>query len=316
MKKAIMIILKILLIAIVSVVALILLTLIGLNIAKYFIYNEYYSDKTDVCTNPGLNDGFVCQGIAVSEENNVILVCGYMKDKSNSRIYVTDFESNSYYVELTREGEKYTGHAGGLAITGDTVYIANAKKIYSFSLSDVLAAENGEVIDIGSGTKVNTNASFVYTDEEYLYVGEFHDGGKYVIEGHEHETAEGTHYAICTKYALADLSTPVAVYTLRNNVQGICFTPDGKVVLSTSYGLTDTIYYVYNTDELIESGETFDGAPVYYLDKLEKEIHGPAMGEDLDYYDGKIITLTESASDKYIFGKLFSATKIISLKID
>ena len=316
MKKILKFIGKLIMFVIIGILALILVTIIGLNIAKHFIYSDYYSIKTDICKNPGLNDGFVCQGIAVSEENNVILVCGYMKDKTNSRIYVTDFDSNSYYVELTRGGEKYTGHAGGLAITGDTVYIANAKKIYSFPLSSVLSASNGDIVDIGSGTKVNTNASFVYTDEEYLYVGEFHDGGKYVIEDHEHETAEGTHYAICTKYALSDLETPIAVYTLRNNVQGICFTPNGKVVLSTSYGLTDTIYYVYDLDSAADSGLTFDGAPVYYLDDLEKEIHGPAMGEDLDYYDGRIVTLTESASQKYIFGKFFGATKIVGLKID
>ena len=316
MKKIFIIAGKSALFTILGAIALVLLVIIGLNIAKFFIYSEYYSIKTNVCKNPGLNDGFVCQGIAVSEENGVILVCGYMKDKSNSRIYVTDYDSNSYYVELTRDGEKYTGHAGGLAITGDTVYIANAKKIYSFPLQNVLSANNGDIVDIGSGTKVNTNASFVYTDEEYLYVGEFHDGGKYVIENHENETAEGTHFAICTKYALNDLETPVAVYTLRNNVQGICFTPEGKVVLSTSYGLTDTVYYIYDLNSVTDSGVTFDGAPVYYLDNLEKEIHGPAMGEDLDYYDGKIITLTESASTKYIFGKLFGATKIVGLDID
>ena len=316
MKKIFIIAGKSALFTIFGAIALVLLVIIGLNIAKFFIYNEYYSIKTNVCKNPGLNDGFVCQGIAVSEENGVILVCGYMKDKSNSRIYVTDYDSNSYYVELTRDGEKYTGHAGGLAITGDTVYIANAKKIYSFPLQNVLSANNGDIVDIGSGTKVNTNASFVYTDEEYLYVGEFHDGGKYVIENHENETAEGTHFAICTKYALNDLETPVAVYTLRNNVQGICFTPKGKVVMSTSYGLTDTVYYIYDLNSVTDSGVTFDGAPVYYLDNLEKEIHGPAMGEDLDYYDGKIITLTESASTKYIFGKLFGATKIVGLDID
>ncbi len=316
MKKVLLAVGKIIMFIILGVIALLLLTIIGLNVAKHFIYSDYYSMKTDICKNPGLNDGFVCQGIAVSEENGVILVCGYMKDKSNSRIYVTDLESNSYYVNLTRDGEKYTGHAGGLAITGDTVYIANAKKIYSFPLNNVLSSSNGDIVDIGSGTKVNTNASFVYTDDEYLYVGEFHDAGKYVIENHEHETAEGTHHAICTKYALTDLNTPIAVYTLRNNVQGICFTPDGKVVLSTSYGLTDTVYYVYNLDTVTDSGSTFDGAPVYYLDNFEKEIHGPAMGEDLDFYDGKIITLTESASQKYIFGKFFGATKIIGLKID
>ena len=316
MKKILKFVGKFIMFVIIGIVSLLLVAIIGLNIAKHFIYSDYYSIKTDICKNPGLNDGFVCQGIAVSEENGVILVCVYMKDKSNSRIYVTDFESNSYYVELTRDGEKYTGHAGGLAITGDTVYIANAKKIYSFPLESVLSASNGDIVDIGSGTKVNTNASFVYTDEEYLYVGEFHDGGKYVIKNHEHETAEGIHYAICTKYSLNDLNTPVAVYTLRNNVQGVCFTPQGQVVLSTSYGLTDTVYYVYDLVNATDSGLTFDGAPVYYLDNLEKEIHGPAMGEDLDFYDGKIITLTESASQKYIFGKLFGATKIVGLKID
>ena len=313
MKKALKITGKILMFIVITLVALVLLVLVGLNIAKFFIYSDYYSIKIDVCNNPGLNDGFICQGIAVSEDNGVILVCGYMKDKTRSRIYVTDLESNSYYVELTREGKDYTGHAGGLAITGDMVYIANAKKIYSLALSDVLTANNGEILDIGSGTKVNTNASFVYTDEEFLYVGEFHDGGKYVIEDHENETAEGTHYAFCSKYSLDDLTTPIAVYSLRNNVQGICFTPDGKVVLSTSYGLTDTVYYVYNLADATDSGKKFDDAPVYYLDKLEREIRGPAMGEDLDYYDGRVITLTESASNKYIFGKFFGATKIVAL---
>ena len=86
---------KLIMFVIIGILALILVTIIGLNIAKHFIYSDYYSIKTDICKNPGLNDGFVCQGIAVSEENNVILVCGYMKDKTNSRIYVTDLYSNS-----------------------------------------------------------------------------------------------------------------------------------------------------------------------------------------------------------------------------
>lgn len=311
-----MLILKILLIILISAVALVLLALIGLNIAKYFIYGDYYSIEDDICKNPGLNDGFICQGIAASEENGILLISGYMADKSNSRIYITDLESNSRYVELTSDGEKYTGHAGGVAVSGDTVYIANSKRIFSFPLASLLEASQGAVIDIGSGTRVNTAASFVYTDDEYLYVGEFHDGGKYNIVGHEHETAEGIHHAVCTKYALDDLSAPLAVYTLRDKVQGICFTPGGKIVLSTSYGLADTVYYVYDINDLTDSGETLDGAPVYYLDKLERMMKGPAMGEDLDYYDGRIITLTESASNKYIFGKLFGANKIVALRFE
>ena len=37
------------------------------------------------------------------------------------------------------------------------------------------------------------------------------------------------------------------------------------------------------------------------------------MAEGLDNYEGKVITLTESASNKYIFGKFFFADKIVAL---
>ena len=313
MKKVLKKIGKVFLIFIMSVVCFVLLVIGGLNVAKFAIYSDYYAIKTNVCNNPGLNDGFVCQGIAASEDNDVILVSGYMKDKSNSRIYITNENNESYYVKLVNGEKKFTGHAGGIATTDDLVYIANGSKIYTIPLNEILNAKNGDEIDVGSGTKVINNASFVYTDEEYLYVGEFHDGGKYVTE-HPYETGEGMHYAICTKYDLDDLTKPLKVYSIRNKVQGICFTPDGKVIMSTSYGLTSSVYYVYNESEATVSSLTYEGAPVYYLDNLVKKIEGPAMSEDLDYYKGKVITLSESASNKYIFGKLFNANKIVALE--
>lgn len=306
---------KVALIVLIAIVGLLVLVLGGLNLAKFAIYKDYYNVKTDVCTNPGLSDGFVCQGIASADEKGVILVSGYMADKSASRIYVTTTDSESYYVQLKKGDKAFTGHVGGVATTGDKVYVASDDKIWVLSLTEILAAKSGDSVDVGEGFAVNNQASFVYTDEQYLYVGEFHDGGKYNIVGHENQTAEGTHYAICTKYALDDLSTPVKVYSIRNKVQGICFMPDGKVVMSTSYGLTDSVYYVYNESEATDSGKTMDGAPLFYLDTLKKEMKGPAMSEDLDYYDGQIITMTESASNKYIFGKFFFANKIFKLAL-
>lgn len=301
--------LKGLVILIVAILCLALLLVGGLNIAKFPIYSEYYSMEETLCTNPGLDDGFVCQGICVSEENGVILVSGYMADKSHSRIYVTDFESNSYFVELTRNGgEKYTGHAGGIALTGDTVYISNGSKLYVFSLTDVLNAKNGEKVDIGEGVKVSSAASFVYADEEYVYVGEFNNPAE---EQKEH--IYGENHSIIEKYSHDDLENPVKIYSIGDYAQGVCFTPNGKVILSTSYGLTSTVYYVYNEADATDTGEMLDGAPVYMLGECVREIKGPAMGEDLDYYNGKVITLTESASNKYIFGKLFFANDIVAL---
>jgi hypothetical protein len=38
------------------------------------------------------------------------------------------------------------------------------------------------------------------------------------------------------------------------------------------------------------------------------------MAEDLSFKDGKVITLSESASNKYIFGKFFFAYDVVGLK--
>ena len=313
MKRILKFTLKIALAALAGILALLILTVGVLNIAKFVIYSEYYSAKDNLCKNPGLSDGFVCQGICAVDETDRILVSGYMKDKTASRIYVTDTEDNAYFVKLSKNGKDFTGHAGGISMNEDTVYIANGSRLYFFSLSALLDANEGDTVEIGEGVAVNNSASFCYADEKYVYVGEFHDGGKYVTE-HPYETAEGTHCAIVCRYTHDNLENPDKIYSIRDKVQGICFTPDGKVVLSTSYGLKDSHYYVYNEADAKDSGKTLDGAPVYYLEDCLRDIKGPAMAEGLDYLDGRIITLTESASDKYIFGKFFFANKIVSLK--
>ena len=313
LKKTVRFTLKLLGFAVGGALALVLLVIIGLNIAKFGIYNEYYSIKENVIKNPGLNDGFVCQGLCVTDSGKeVFFVSGYMKDKSASRIYATE-PNGTWYVSLYKDGKPFTGHAGGISLLDGNLYVASGSRVYTIPTSTVLQAKSGDIIDIGGGDAVNNAASFIYSDGMYLYVGEFHDGGAYVIEGHENETAEGTHYAICSVYEPGKFDTPVCVYSIRNKVQGICFGSDGAVVMSTSYGLADSVYYVYDRAEATDSGKEFDGAPLYYLDKLKREVKGPAMAEGLDEYKGKVITLTESASNKYIYGKLFFADQIVAL---
>ena len=306
----------------------ILLWLAG-NYGKFIVYNEYYKMESNVCQNPGLDDGFVCQGVAASEKNGKILVCGYMDDKSNSRVYVVDVQTNTYYyVNLTKNnGELYNGHAGGIATSGDYVYIANASKLFTFSLTSLLEASNGDYVDIGSGVPVNNAASYVYCDEKYIYVGEFHhtqdgylkehalDGGDGIVNG---IVSRYTHRAIRSyaEYGNENVPTPDVIYAVRDRVQGICFTPDGKIVLSTSYGRFNSSYfYVYNQADCTDTGETLDGVPVYTLGEYTNEIMAPTMSEDLDWYDGKVITLYESASNKYFFGKLFFANDVNALDI-
>lgn len=307
--------LKRVLIFLLSVLAVLLIAIGGLNLAKRAIYPEYYENVTDLCVNPGINDGFMCQGICVYEETNQFIVSGYMADGSASRLYITNFYNNSYYVTIKVDGEDFYGHSGGVACFGENVFVVSDRTIFVLSLSDVLMAENGDSVNVIRKVGVNNSASFVYSDEHYLYVGEFHGAGPYKTNN-KYQTPDGENHAIVSRYSHYDLTKPNKVYSIRDKVQGICFTPDGKIVLSTSYGLADSVYYVYNESDCVYLEQTLDGAPVYALTNCIKELKGPAMSEGLDYYEGKVITLTESASNKYIFGKFFGADKIVALEID
>ena len=103
----------------------------------------------------------------------------------------------------------------------------------------------------------------------------------------------------------------------------MCVTDDGKVILSTSYGLSVSKLYVYDTTNLVgedydfvgtaKSGAfAFNGIKRYYLDSsnLVDTISAPPMAEELVYLDGKIYIMNESACNKYIFGKFTSGYKI------
>ena len=313
MKKVIKKVIRVFLWCVVLFLVFFLAILGGLNLEKYNIYSEYYAYRDTVCATPGIKDGFVHQGICVDDASGKIVLSGYMADHTASRLYVTDTDDRAYYVSIHKDNEAYTGHFGGVAIAGDTVYIASDDAMHLLSREELLNAKSGDVLNVQQTIPTNNQASYVYVDDTYLYIGEFHDGNQYVTD-HPYETPDGLYHAIISRYTFDDLTKPDRVYSVRDKVQGILFA-NGKIVLSTSYGLADSVYYIYDEAACIASEHTLDGAPVYYVNNLEKEFTGPAMAEGLDLYNGKVITMTESASNKYIFGKFFAADKIITLDI-
>ena len=112
-----------------TILALAIIVIGGLNLAKFALYGEYYSAKTNICKNPGLSDGFIYQRLGVYDKTGKIFVSGYMKDKTASRGYITDAENNSFYVEFYKNGKAFSGHAGGIAISNDTVLIASESTV-------------------------------------------------------------------------------------------------------------------------------------------------------------------------------------------
>lgn len=300
-------ILKFLLGFVVGLVGVVILFLVTLNLIKFALYNDYYKMKENLCVNPGLNEGAVPQGIAVDVERDIVLTTAYMADDSASRIYVTNSKNESRYVVLKKNGNDFKGHVGGISLSNDYAYISDGDKIYPVKLSDIL---NNDTIDIGDGIGVNNQASFTFADDNYLYVGEF-NYGPYVCEHHI-----GDYNAICTKYDLNDLTKPVAIYSIQDKVQGFCVTDSGDIVLSCSWSLADSYFYLFEAENIKQSGE-YEGVPLYVLENPSKTIKAPAMSEDLSYSNGKVYTMYENACDKYIYGKFFfGSNKVVALDFE
>lgn len=285
----------------------------GLNIFKFAIYADFYKNKENIGGIPGLNDNAIPQGICYDEINDIYYISSYTKNKTASRIYITDGGSSSYK-SIEKNGDIFTGHVGGIATSKDKAYLADNHRIYVIDTINLTNKENN-TITLDEGVKVNNQASFVFTNETDLYVGEFHDGGKYVTKHPIKVNDSLTHYAIITRYSLTDLTTPLEIFSIRDKVQGMCIKDNGDFVLSTSYGLSSSYFYTYKPSEFVNSEEEIDGIKVKILEKVDKKMKAPAMMEDLDFAHGKVITLSESACDKYIFGKFFFAFDFFAINI-
>lgn len=305
----------ILLISFIFAIAIIGLT--GLNISKYGIYSDYFSSLTKESKTPGLNQGFIPQGLTFFDNHFVSV--GYMTDNSSSRIYSVDYETKEIkFFPLTSDGEAFLGHTGGLQYSNGFLYIANeGNSLYKFS-SDLLKQESGTIIDIGKPVKVNTNTSFIYGKDNYLYIGEFHKPEFYECSNRIEHNGK-TNYAIVEKYDISDFSTPLETYSIPEQIQGFCIKDDGTIILSSSWGISSSKFYVYEPKDVIKI-QDYNNSATYFLGDATKTIKAPAMSEDLDIFvnkDGKekIITIFESASNKYFYGKLFFANYIAGMDL-
>ncbi len=319
--------------AIIGFIALVAAVLWGsLNTFKYAIYSEYYSIKEDLGVIPGLNEGPTPQGICYQDEYDTYLFSSYSSNEEPSRVYAKDEnEVREYY--LYYEGEAFRGHVGGIATESKYTYITDEGTLKVVKTEDLMSTTSYD-LNIICSIDINNSSDFVFTNGEYLYVGEFY---RYNYEwfGNKVTLKDGDEsLAICEKYKLEDINaiiegenseaSPIEIYALPNCVQGFAVDERGGIYLSTSYGLGNShLYYYSESDRYLADpsdvslkNSALSDIPVYVLDNPSLDLKCPPMFEDLDIVDGKVITLVESASNKYIFGKLFFTQNFISLDVN
>ncbi|MBE6547170.1 MAG: hypothetical protein E7668_07040 [Ruminococcaceae bacterium] len=329
-------------------VCVILAILIGviaavlLGVRAYFrlSVSDYYRASEKGFRIPGLSDGFIPQGLAYEESRQLFLVTGYQKDGSASPVYLVENAEGSLEktVYLAKEdGSAFCGHAGGLSVHGRYVYVAGGADycLYVYSYDAILQAENGaSVSSLGrfstGSAEDGIRVSFTATEDGRLWVGEFYREENYKTpDSHKLTTKAGDHQqALAVAYEFSEEEgsvfglnpVPTAAYSLPDLVQGMCFR-EGKVYLSTSYGLAFSHIWEYDAKKAVyqtDIGLTDTTLPLYALDSdaLTKRVTIAPMSEEIVFADGKMYTMCESASNKYIFGKFTSAQWCYATDID
>lgn len=316
--KALKIAGKILINVVLTLVLLLLVLQLGVTV-RYF---DFFNHSKSEFLIPGLSDNWVPQGFDYIEESNTYLMCGYMSDDTASRVYIRDGDGNTTYTNLLyADGTPYRKHAGGICHNGLYVYLAGDDGVDVFALSDIL--NGGDAHKLG---KIVLGHDMAYCSfyNGYLLAGNFYHETTYETpEKHRITTPAGdANTALITVFRedftseLGVDPVPVAAISTPGKVQGICFTSDEQIVLSTSYSVASSHLYYHNID--LERRGTVEACgqqvPLYYLDSatLAHTATMPPMSEELLFKDGRVWVLCESACNKYIYGKFIRGYQVYS----
>lgn len=323
--KAAKIALRVGIIIVCSVLALLALVYVG----EKLFFARFFMNADREFKIPGLSEGYVPQGFDYVKEKEAYLACGYMKDKSASRIYMMNEDGKVIYqADMKKaDGSDYKGHTGGIAYYGNYLYISGGDGCDMFLLSDLMDGD-GKVTMIGE-VKTGNNPAYCKVIGGKLYAGAFYHtkGGYDTPAEHQITTPAGDkNMAILTVFTLDPLTgraisdTPDVIYSTTAKVQGMNMTETGKILLTTSYGLSTSHLYVHNP-ALSTVGEfDFNGTkvPLIYLDSatLVEDVRMPAMAEEIVYMDGDVYVMNESACAKYKFGNLTSGRRVWAYELD
>ncbi len=312
--------------ALIVFAGIILVTLVAARCYFRLPVQKYYEASEKAFKIPDCNAGFVAQGISYDVDSSSFFVTGYKTDGSASPIYVVNKNNGSFksVSMLTRNGDPFVCHAGGLSVTDNYVYVAGGSDgcVYVYDRKEILSASNDDTVTclgrfetkLGDGTDIDV--AFTTVHDGKLYVGEFYRDPNYPTEkSHKITTRSGDYnQALAVAYEFSDdqgalfglSQNPTSAYSLPDLVQGMCF-HNGKIFLSTSYGISFSNILAYDEKSLEQHGE-IAGIPLYELDSsaLSYSMKLPPMSEEIEFIPGedKMYVMCESASNKYIFGKL------------
>lgn len=323
-------------------IALMVLLLAAFATVNAFIqvaYQPFYSAAQRAFPIPGTNNGFIVQDLDRLEDGSW-LFSGYTSN-GPSPVYKQDEDGTAAKLTIARpDGSIYDGHGSGITSNETHVFLTDDEGFLVFDLDAFQDATDGSTVQAIGRRTMEFAPAFMNIEDGTLYLGNFYHPGAYETPEHHRFDTPGGNWNPAVMYAYpadaqgtygyADQAT--CVYSIPERIQGMCLTSDGQMVLSQSYGLASSHLLVYDfvaqrasaVEADIEEGTagtfTADGqeVPLFFLDSLslDQDITAPPMSEGIEWDAGKVYISCESASDKYLFGKLYGAGYVYELAIE
>lgn len=308
---------------VIAITTVMLLLFVALMI-YYFgaSYKEFDSISRKEFAIPGLNTNFTPQGMAYDSSAKKFIISGYIDGKP-SKLYVVNKKDGEIEHEftLTFENKEIKEHFGGVAVYNSALYIAGDGEVYCLPLDSVYNPIVEGSVEATGKFIVPNNTAFLTVYNGHLIVGEFYHSKKYETDPSHHIkiNENETNRALALAYKMDDTAyngvtsiSPKYAISLCNDVQGMCLTDGGEIILSTSYSLPDSKLKTYPNILSKSSSENIDvegkSIPLYVLDssKITRVITAPCMSEEIALVDKRVYILFENNCSKY---RLFTRTR-------
>ena len=323
--------LKILLWIIGAIVGLVVVIIAGLNIYVRIEYASFYEEAQKEFRIPGIDSGFIPQDLDYIEEDDVWLFSGYVSGDDPSPVYrLYPNGSSDSIILLMPDGSPYTGHGGGITSDDEHLFITIEDGYLAFDLVDVMNATEEQAPTALGFVDVGFSPAFLNIEDDAMYLGDYYYPGSYETPDEHHiQMPDGTlNQAVMYSYPsdgsgdFGYASSPAAVFSIPDSVQGFCLDSEGNYVLSASANIQPTLLYRFDSSAVLsEQLGTFNASgvevPLYGLweGNMLSILEGPPMGEGIESLDGLVYLAEESASNKYIFGKLYGAGDVYALPL-
>lgn len=272
---------------------------------------------------PGLDEGFVPQGLTFCEVKNSFMLSGYNADGGAAYILTVNADSgrmNGEYKILKSDGTDFTGHSGGIVSFGRYVYLTDGYFLYY--IPQIALSGGSKNIRIEGEIRLPVSASFITVFDGYLWAGNFYH--KSYANNFDVSVKDGYGKQYRTLIAAYRLDAKkrggirtsdergtreaviYAALAAPDEVQGAAFLPNGDVHLSCSYGrgvMSSQFLYSYplkeECDGVVSVGKRV--VPLWFLnnDRIKRSLSAPPMSEGVVFKNGRSYVIFESAAQKY-----------------